>query len=261
MSFKKSVVLLQVVFVCLFASSAFAYEVEPLAYIELSLPDDAAEVGHVYLTDYIARLYPGEVISIGEPIELLSEDLVPIALSYPLAIDRENPITFEEEKSIFEDYETAWDVQHAYYKSLDLTAGSLDFQRMKNGTEETYNQLKEISNAFMKQRVSIVHLVLGFDSSEPVILGMHRLVDVFSIDDSLLSEEVEYKLIGYGINSDPFGLLHPVGVYEDTNNGVLWGDELNWECVDGTHLFPLGLFDSETSGLFSEYHRRQAKEE
>ncbi len=261
MSFKMSVVLLQVLFVCILASSAFTYEVEPLAYIELSLPDDAAEVGNVFLFDYIARLYPGEVISIGEPIELLSEDLAPIALSYPLAIDRENPITYEGEKNIYDSWWKAWNDCHDYYNSLDLTAGSLDLQKMKNGTEESYNHLTDISRAFMKQRVSIVHIVLGFDSLEPVILGMHRLVDVFSIDDSLLSEEVEYKLIGYGINSDPFGTLHPVGIYEDTNNCVLWGDELNWECVDGTHLFPLGHFDSETSGLFSEYHRRQAKEE
>jgi len=213
------------IILCLFAV-VFSAQAESLEYLPVDpLPENAEEIALEFLENFMAQRYPGEDITIGEPMRLYLPDGEQNALDFPLAINIEGEVSFEREKEIFENRNRASAASKEYEDELQDDPHR--YSILREGNDETFNALCEERSYWGNLDFSHTNIVLIFSEDNLVIVGDHNNNIMHIWDIEAIEKECGGRFISYGILSPSpttIAPIHPVFMIPD---GTLY-----WHCVN-----------------------------
>ncbi len=194
------------------------------AYLHLlvdSLPENAEEIALEFLENFMSQRYPGEDITIGEPMRLYLPDNEKNALDFPIAIHHEGKLTFD-------------DLEYVHLQKEDAKFTFLDYRRSLSGEQleranhdedGTYNSLYELIHNARHLYNNYRSIVIIFSQDKPHILTVHNPAVMFHWDTEQIGLETASEFVGYGVVD---GHILTVYLGED--------DNLSWFIVDKYEL-------------------------
>ncbi len=242
------------IILCLFAVVFSAQAVSELYYLPVDpLPENAEEIALEYLENLMAQRYPGEDITIGEPMRLYLPDGKQNALDFPLAINIEGEVSFEREKEIHDNLNRARVDKIEYRDGLQ---DEVDLYSIRGDSkDETYNLLCEERNFWGGLEFRHTNIVLVFSKGEPIIVSTHNNYIMHHWDVKAIEKECGGRFLSYGVlPPSPTGIAYIRAVF------TLGDGSLYWHCINEFEYDNLDTLDYDLGYPCTDDIRKKAYE-